>query len=408
MTPEPERHPEAGGRGSAIVGVAIVSWNVRELLLRCLGSLGVGRAGDVGDVGDASGIGDVGGDGDAGDLQAVGGSTPSARSVEVDSADVVVVDNASSDGSAKAVRAAFPGVTIIENAINRGFTGGNNQAFRALRIGIGGGEAVSGGGPRSGGEAEPVDERDAPPFVLILNPDAELVGDALGALVRHLAAQPGAGAVGPLLRYPDGRIQSSRRRFPTLGSALFEGTPAEWWWPGNPWAKRYRMEDMPPDVASEVDWLNGAAILFRSAALAEVGGFDEGFFMYAEELDLCRRLRAAGWTTRFEPAAEVIHHEGRSSEQVAPARHRHFMASRARYVSKHFGGAAGLAVRSGLVAEHAVAAAIEGAKWLLGHRRSLRAARVRAYGAVIADLVTGREVPAPGTPDGADMEGIDG
>ncbi len=360
VTPEAELSPGVGGRGSSIVGVAIVSWNVRELLLRCLGSLGLERAGGTGGAGEPD------------------------RPARVDSSvpfEVVVVDNASADRSAEAVRSAFPDVTIIENEVNLGFTAGNNQAFRALGLRLG---------------DEKASARKPPPFVLILNPDTEVVGDTLGTLIRHLASQPHAGAVGPLLRFPDGSVQSSRRRFPTILTALLEGTPAEWWWPNNPWARRYRMEDVPPDVACEVDWLNGAAILFRSEALAGVGGFDEGFFMYSEELDLCRRLRTAGWSTRFEPAAAVIHHEGRSSTQVAPTRHRLFMASRVRYVQKHYGRLAGLVVRTGLVVEHAFALGIEGAKWLVGHRRDFRAARIRTYGTVIIDQVTVRGVPVPG------------
>ena len=369
VTPEPEPDSElvAADRGAAI-GIAIVSWNVRELLLSCLESLG------------------------APDHDGVGHSI-------VDELRIVVVDNASSDGTLEAVRKEFPDVTVVANADNRGFTAGNNQAFRALGLRTSHGADASGADNDEGDTNVAASETTAecPSFVMILNPDTEVAPDALTHLVRHLQAHPRAGAVGPLLRYPDGQVQSSRRRFPTLLTTLFEATPVEWWWPENPWARRYRMDDVLPSATGEVDWLNGSAILFRREALADVGGFDEDFFMYAEELDLCRRLRQAGWSVRFEPAAEIVHHEGRSSGQVAPTRHRMFMASRVRYVRKHHGPVAEMFVRGGLAAQHAIAAVIESVKWLVGHRRELRAARVQLYGSEIFDLVTGRKVMAPST-----------
>lgn len=308
--------------------MAIVSWNVRALLLRALASV-------------------------------VEAGIPSR---------IVVVDNASSDGSTEAVREAFPEAVVIANEDNPGFAVGNNQALRAL--------GVLDGGPAS--SAPP-----APPYVLLLNPDAELRPGALEALVAHLEAHPDAGAVGPLLRYPDGSVQSSRRRFPGLAALLTEATPVEWRWPNHRIARRVRMDDVPPDRPHEVGWLNGAAVLLRAEALAAVGGFDEAFFMYSEELDLFRRLRDAGWEAHFTPAAEAIHHEGQSSGQVPAARQARFVRSRVRYVDKHHGRLAAAVVDAGIRAQFAFELVLEAVKWALGHKRPLRAERVRTHWAVV-------------------------
>lgn len=309
--------------------VVIVSWNVRDLLRACLASV---RA-----------------------------STLPTR--------VVVVDNASADGSADMVRAEFPEVTLVASPENLGFTRGNNEGLRALGV-LGGSSAA--------------EDHSWPP-VLLLNPDAELLPGALEALVAYLADHPQVGAVGPLLLNTDGSVQSSRRRFPTVLTALAESTPFEWHWPGNPWARRYRMDDVPPDAAGPVDWVTGAALLVRAEVLADLGGFDEGFFMYSEEVDLCRRMRSAGWQVHFLPEAQVIHHEGQSSGQVAPQRHRYFQRSRVRYVRKHHGRLAGEIVRWGVLKEFALEAALEWTKGKLGHKSALRQARVAAYVALLRD-----------------------
>jgi len=265
------------------------------------------------------------------------------------------VDNASSDGSVEMVRAEFPQVRLIANERNLGFTRGNNQGL-----------ALSRGR-----------------YVLFLNPDTEVVGDALATMVHYMDDHPDVGALGPLLRYPDGSVQSSRRRFPTLGTALFESTLLELWWPGNPWARRYRMADWPDDVEQEVDWVVGACLLARREVLDQVGGFDEGFFMYSEEMDLCRRIKAAGWRVVYLPSAQVIHHEGKSSEQVVPARHIHFQTSKVRYFRKYHGSWAAEVLRLFLLITYVYQMVEEGLKWLLGHKRPLRAARVRAYWQVL-------------------------
>ncbi|WP_343426756.1 glycosyltransferase family 2 protein [Candidatus Amarolinea dominans] len=156
-------------------------------------------------------------------------------------------------------------------------------------------------------------------WLLFLNPDTEVRPGSLAAMLRFMQAHAEAGVVGPRLFYPDGSVQSSRRRFPTLATTFWESTLLEQWWPHNPWERRYRLEDVPDAAAQTVDWLVGACLLIPRAVMDQVGGWDEGFFMYSEELDLCRRIRQAGWQVIFTPEAAVIHHEGKSSEQMVAA-----------------------------------------------------------------------------------------
>lgn len=312
---------------SAVIdlSIIIVNWNVRELLRRCLTSILEART---------------------------SGTEPGTWNLELET---IVVDNASSDGSLEMLRAEFPQVQVIANEGNLGFTRGNNQGL-----------ALSRGR-----------------YVLFLNPDTEIVGDSLAMMVRTMEARPTVGVLGPQLRYPDGTVQSSRRRFPTLITALFESTLLAQWWPENPWARHYRLADRPDDLEQEVDWLVGACLLARREALEQVGGFDEGFFMYSEELDLCRRLRAAGWRVVYLPQAQVIHHEGKSSEQVVPERHLHFQTSKVRYFRKHHGAWQAEALRLFLLATYVYQLLEEVLKWLVGHKRPLRAERVKAYWQVL-------------------------
>jgi hypothetical protein len=153
------------------------------------------------------------------------------------------------------------------------------------------------------------------------------------------------------------------------------------------------MEDRPgTDVAEpansstgeDVDWLVGAALLTRRSVLDQVGDFDEGYFMYSEELDWCRRAKLAGWRVVYLPSARIIHYEGRSSEQVVAARHIRFQSSRVRYFRKFHGRPAAAALRAFVLAAFAVEWALEAGKWLLGSKRSLRRERMAAYGQLLA------------------------
>jgi GT2 family glycosyltransferase len=227
-------------------------------------------------------------------------------------------------------------------------------------------------------------------YVLFLNPDTELAPAALGLLRNFAEAHPQVGVVGPQLRYGDGSLQSSRRRFPTLSTFFLESTIVQRWWPRNRVLSRYYVLDLPDDATSRVDWVVGACMLVRRAVLEQIGGFDEGFFMYSEELDLCRRAVDAGWQVVYLPAAVVTHYEGKSSEQVVAARHIRFHSSRVRYVRKYHGRPAALVVRSFLLLTFILQWAEEAAKWLAGFilssqraRQSMRRERMAAYGQVL-------------------------
>jgi N-acetylglucosaminyl-diphospho-decaprenol L-rhamnosyltransferase len=306
------------------LSIIIVSWNVRELLAACLASLPRGPQ-------------------------------------------VIVVDNASSDGSAGMVREQFPDVLLLPNQANRGFTGGNNDGLKLA----------------------------AGQLILFLNPDTIVDTDALPSLVDYLESHPAVGVVGPQLRYGDGTLQSSRRRFPTLATALMESTPLAWHWPPaiNPWARRYRMEDQPAECEQEVDWLVGAALLTRREVLDGVGSFDEGYFMYSEELDWQRRVRAAGWKIVYFPDAIIMHYEGKSSEQVVAARHIRFNRSKVRYFEKHHGSTAAETLRLALLAMFALEWLLEATKYLLGSQRPSRRSRMNAYGELLRTRLRTETVP---------------
>jgi len=297
------------------LSIVVVNWNVRNLLRRCLASiLAAGWPG----------------------------------------LEVIVVDNASHDGSPDMVRVEFPTVTLIANPRNRGFPAANNQGLTAARGRV----------------------------VMTLNPDTEIAGDALARMVAYLDAHLDVGAVGPQLLDPDGSIQSSRRRFPTLATALFESTWLQGLAPRGI-LRRYTVEDVTPDTAHEVDWVTGACIAIRREVLAKVGGLDEGFFMYSEEMDWCRRIKQAGWKIVYLPEARVVHHAGKSSEQAVAARHIHFQTSKVRYFRKYHGRPQAGALRLALLAMYAWQIGLEGVKALLGHKRAMRRQRIRTYWQVV-------------------------
>lgn len=262
------------------LAVVIVSYNVRALLAQCLRSLQASL--------DASGC----------------------------KAEVLVVDNASIDGSAEMVRAEFPGVRLLEPGENLGFARGNNEALRMLGFGSGD------------------DRADRPFAVWLLNPDTEVVGDAPARLLAHLRAHPRVGAVGPSLRYGDGRFQHAAFAFPGLRQIFLDLFPSHPRLLESRLNGRYSRELYARGVPFEVDMLLGAALMMRGEALAEVGLLDEDYFMYVEELDWCRRLKRAGWGIEVVPAATVIHHEGQSTRQFREAMFVALWRSRLRYYRK--------------------------------------------------------------------------
>jgi N-acetylglucosaminyl-diphospho-decaprenol L-rhamnosyltransferase len=243
--------------------------------------------------------------------------------------EVVVLDNASADGSADAVRTAHPEVRVIVNAENVGFAKACNQGWLASRA----------------------------PFVLLLNPDAELTPGAVETLVALLEERTDVGAVGPRTRSSDGTIQVSTGRDLSL---LAE------------WRQRRLVRGVarrrPGALAEaerrhgrqhEPDWLSGSCLAVRRTALETVSGFDEGFFLYEEDADLCRRLRLAGWRIVFTPAAEVHHRLGHSMEKAARRARLEYHRSHLRYYRKHNGLVARAVLRVLLAGRGAV-------QWLRG------------------------------------------
>jgi N-acetylglucosaminyl-diphospho-decaprenol L-rhamnosyltransferase len=285
------------------VAVVVVSYNVRPLLEHCLAT--AQRALDA--------------------LRAAGGGRQHHGRL-------VVVDNASADGSAALVRERFPGVALVENRDNVGFGAACNQGLALAR--------------------------DA---VLFLNPDAELAPDALLRLVERLERTPAAALVGPRLAYPDGRPQPSRRRFPTLATLLLESTPLEWRWPHWSALRRYRFVG-EPEAAARVDWLSGACLLGRVSALRDVGGFDPHFFMYFEEVDLSRRLVSHGWETWYDPAGTVAHAHSQSADQDLAAKDRRYYTSKYRYAARYFGKTMARALRLAGAASFAAELAVQRAR----------------------------------------------
>ncbi len=269
--------------------------------------------------------------------------------------EVIVVDNASSDGSVAMVEQEFPQVKLIANRENLGFTVGNNQGIAA-----------------SQGR-----------YILLLNPDTEVVGDALATMVEYMDEHPIVGVLGPQLLNPDGSIQSSRRRFPTMATAFLESTILQQWFPNNAVLRRYYVLDRPDNDVQEVDWVTGACLMVRREAIEEVGMLDEGFFMYSEELDWCRRIKAQGWQIIYLPTAKVIHYGAQSSEQVKAFQHIQFQRSKIRYFRKHHSRWQAEILRLFILATYLYQLIVEALKWVVGHKRPLRAARVRAYWQVL-------------------------
>lgn len=219
--------------------------------------------------------------------------------------DLLVVDNASRDGSARVVAERTPQVRLIDNPTNRGLSAAWNQGARAV---------------------------DAP-WILFLNADAEIWQGDLGEFVKVGDGRPDVALLGPVIRNPDGTTYESGRNFPGVLQAVghaFLGPFA----PGNRFTRAYRQTSWDRSTGREVDWVSGAAMLIRRSAFEQVGAFDEAFWLYGEELDLCSRLLDAGWKVLVTPELEVVHEGGVSTGR---SRLTHLMHSQSiyRYYRKH-------------------------------------------------------------------------
>lgn len=216
--------------------------------------------------------------------------------------EVHVVDNASPDGDAATLSKAHADrgwgdrVTLWLEPENHGFGRGNNVVITALSA-----------------------RADAPDFVYLLNPDARLDNEALDILASHLEAHPEVGAAGAGIAMPDGTHVCAAFRFPSWQNDLIRAVNF------GPISRTFarKREPLPPETpAGPVDWVSGAAVMFRLDALRAVDGFDPGFFLYYEEVDLMRRMAEQGISTHYQPAAKVIHHEGAATNVQSSARDR--------------------------------------------------------------------------------------
>ncbi|HXY85998.1 MAG TPA: glycosyltransferase family 2 protein [Gaiellaceae bacterium] len=243
------------------VSVSIVNTSSRDLLVACLESLQPALA---------------------------------TTSVQVE---LVVLDNASEDGSAAAVRERFPDVRLIEQHFRAGFGANHNTVIRAT----------------------------TGRYVYVLNEDTTSRDWDFGAMTAYLDRHPRVAALGPRLEYPDGVHQDSAWRFPTPAVSVL----------GLLTLGKLGVTQSTGGGPRVVDWVVGAALLLRREALDEVGLFDEGFFLYSEEVDLQHRLRRAGWESRYFPGVTVVHHESQFTAGIPERRINELWRSRHRYWHKH-------------------------------------------------------------------------
>lgn len=219
--------------------------------------------------------------------------------------EIFVVDNASSDQSVEMVRRCYPSVTLIENQHNPGFAGANNQAL-ILAHGR---------------------------YSLLLNPDTVVLPGGLSALVGFMDEHPEAGAAGARLLNADGSLQPSCSPEPTLGREAWRLFHLDTLQPRG----AYNMYEWSTVEPRQVDVVQGAAMIVRSAVVQQVGMLDDSYFMYSEEVDWCTRIRRAGWQIYWTPTARIIHYGGQSSRQIADAMFLQLYRGKVQYFHKHTG-----------------------------------------------------------------------
>jgi GT2 family glycosyltransferase len=252
-------------------------------------------------------------------------------------AEIVVLDNASEDGSAEAVRERFPGVRVIAQPYRAGFGANHNTVIRST----------------------------TGRYVYVLNEDTTAGDWGFEALTAYLDAHPRVAALGPRIVYPDGRLQDSAWRFPTpLVSTVALATLG-----------RLGVTQSRGVASRAVDWVTGAAVVLRREALDEAGLFDEGFFLYSEEVDLQARLHRAGWEVHYFPSVSVVHHESQFSTDIPERRINEMWRSRHRYWRKHHSGAGARVAALATGAQYAARAALSP----VARRDPLVGARMRLH-----------------------------
>ncbi len=263
------------------VGIVIVNWNTRDLLRDC--------------------------------LKSVEASDPVVQWR------VIVVDNASGDGSADMVKAEFPRIELIANPDNRGFSQANNIGLRALGF-------------------DPVcrTTTDAPRYALLLNPDTVLPANALRLMINRMDAEPSIGIAGPRLVMPSGKLDlACRRSFPTPEVSMWRMLGLSKLFPRSRWFGRYNMTYLDEHLETEVDCVVGAFMMLRRDAIERVGLLDETFWMYGEDIDWAFRIKQAGWKVLYYPAVTVLHVK-RAASRKNPRAQIEFQRASLIFYRKHY------------------------------------------------------------------------
>jgi N-acetylglucosaminyl-diphospho-decaprenol L-rhamnosyltransferase len=291
--------------------------------------------------------------------------------------EAIVVDNSSTDGTRELVETKFPQARVVSSP-NHGFAYGNNRGI------------------------EHANAR----YVLLLNPDTEVIEGTFGELVQMLDARPEVGLVGVRQLRGDRTLSPTIRRFPSVTRAFSEALFSERW-PIHPtWSGERVLDPEPYEREVECDWTSGSFMFARREALLSAGLLDERFFIYSEEPDLCLRMKRAGWLVRHLPQMTIVHHAGKGG--VRPRMIAQDVFTRKQYARKHFpagygslylsGCALGCVVRAAgaRVLKSDAAAHGEGARWALG---CLRGRREPPFGAPPATSVTPFPGVVPDTPE---------
>jgi len=224
-------------------------------------------------------------------------------------AEVILVDNASTDGSERKAKERFPQIKLLRMGDNKGYSAGCNAGIRAAR-----------------GK-----------FILILNPDTLVLAEAFPQLLDFAQKHPEAGIIGPQMVGFDGKVQMSCRRFPSYETGLFRGTFLERLIPKSRTLSRYLLSGWDHSVPREVDWVSGAAMLLRRDFLREAGIFDETFYMYCEDVDMGMRAREFAWKVMYCPYAKIMHRIGGSSDKKVVPMLVKFHLSHYLFFKKHWG-----------------------------------------------------------------------
>lgn len=270
--------------------------------------------------------------------------------------DVVVVDNASQDGISQLIHDQFPAARVVPST-NHGFGHANNRGLMTCNA----------------------------RYVLFLNPDTEVLGGTFAELVQMMDERPSVGLVGCRQVTPDGRLDTTIRYFPNAVRALGEAVSAERLWPGRPcWLGEREID--PASYAREFscDWVSGSFMLARREALESAGCFDERFFMYCDETDLCRRIKLAGWEIRHLPQMTILHHDRKAG--VKPHIESLSAVTRTMYARKYFSPAHRAAYAGAVFLRHMIRMIYSGSGETARQKRT-------ASRAVIATMLGRRPIP---------------